>query len=505
MKGADEPQSLTSEPSIFSRAVAAGKWALAGELVARLAQPVILLVLARLLLPEDFGLATVAAMLASFSQAFWDAGLAKALVQSNAPAPKVDQMARAACQVNLVLALALYGAIIASSGWIGRAFGDERVGLLICVQGLAIPLGAVGAVPAALLQRSLRYRTIFAARFGTAIAPGLVGVPLALMGAGYWALVAGSVAGALVQTGLFFGLARWWPATGGGWQEVRGLVRFASWSAGEAVVSWAMLWLDALVVGLLFSSHELGLFRVGSTTVAMAYALPIGSLMPVLFVALSRLQDEPARLEEAFLKATKGVTMVAMTILVLGVVAPFEWSALVFGETWREMGLIVGFVTVIQAGSWMVAPCVELYRAKGRPDINLKIVAGSLAVYIPVLFWAGQGGMETFLWARLGVGLAGQAVHWGAVWKVAVLPPGRIFKTVGRFVAAAVGGGLTGAGVCRYLAAGDGMKIAAATCAGLAVFSLIGLSERHFVLLFLKRLAPGERRYSPAVPPSPSS
>lgn len=479
----DEPGPVAGpsvKAGILSRAYAAGRWAMAGEIVSRLTQPLVLFVLARLLEPQDFGVVTAAVMVLSFAQALWEAGLAKALVQTELPGEQMRSAASTAVWTNLVLAIVLYAVAYEAAPWIAAAFGDERAIALIRVQGLGIPMLAIGAVPLALFQRELRFRPIFWGRLAAAWVPGMVGIPIALLGGGYWALTIGSLAGTAFQVVVWLalsdrGLFRGWSAA-----RLAALARFGQWSTGEAVVSWSMQWLDVFLIGLFLTSHELGLYRTSSMVVAMVFMMAIGSVMPVLYAALSRLKGDRAMMEAMFTRAVKASAMVGMLLAAIMVAAPAEWSAVLLGEEWREMGQVLRYLAVVQGISWLGAANAEFYRAMGRPDLNMKVIIGCLMFYAPFLAWAGQRGIEAFLIARLVAGVAGLMVHAVVTWRTAKISPMRLLREARWFIAGGLSAGLAGI-VTNGRLNGDWQRAAGATAVALAVFGMVCWRERRFI------------------------
>jgi len=482
MVGREDVDDLPTKTQVIPRAYSAGRWAVAGEVVSRLAQPFVLLVLARALTPEDLGVVTAATIVVSFAQIFWEAGLAKALVQTSGERSELDGAASTALWTNLILALVIYAVLYVGSSFIAVAFGDPRLTALLQVQGLAIPLLAVGVVPVALFQRELRFRPIFAARLAAAFSPALIGLPLALTGAGYWALVIGSLAGTGIQVAMLFGLSgprfrRCWSL-----ERLRSLAKFSAWSVGEATVSWSMHWLDMIVVGIFLTSHELGLFRASTMLATIPFALAIGSLMPVLFAALSRIRTDSQVMVSTFSRAVKGAALLAMLTTALVVAAPSEWSKIALGEPWRELGTVVRYLAVVYGIGFLAAPNAELYRAMGRPDLNLKIVAGCLMVYVPLLIWGAQRGLQEFLVARIIAAGFGVTVYLLVTWRIVGMSPAKFTKGVGCFIVGGVLAGLAGYSLQTRIQGGDLFRAICATGAAGIVFAVVCIFERRYIV-----------------------
>ena len=216
-----------------TRVLHAFKWSILGEATSRLVGPAVLLVLARLLTPEDFGVVASATIVTSLCQAVADAGLGKALVQHRGPvAPFADAAFWISLPISIVLALVL----MAGAAPIASFFGDVRVEAVVRLLALQVPFEAIAAIFTALLQRELAFRQLFWVRLLTAGLPALVSIPMALHGLGYWALVAAALAGQVLQCLVLWHCSQWHPQRRLDRAAAGQLVRFGRWTAISALL-----------------------------------------------------------------------------------------------------------------------------------------------------------------------------------------------------------------------------------------------------------------------------
>ena len=167
------------------------------EIASKAGEPLVFVILARLLTPEDFGVMAAALMVISFSQVFWDSGMGKALIQRQGD---IDKAADAAFWINLVLGVAVAAVLFSLAASISEVFfHDDRVAGVLQVMTLQVFLGAIASVHVALLQKNMQFNRLFWVRFATVSLPGLASIPLAWGGMGYWALVGGTLLGQAAQ------------------------------------------------------------------------------------------------------------------------------------------------------------------------------------------------------------------------------------------------------------------------------------------------------------------
>jgi O-antigen/teichoic acid export membrane protein len=401
--------------SLLRTGVHALKWSVLGELGARVLGPLTFIVLARILVPADFGVVAAATVLISLAQVLCELGLAKALVQR--PGDIADA-ADTAFWLNAGFGALLMLALLPLAPLVAAFFGEPRVGPALQLLSPVMLLSALSAVPMALLQRALQFKLLFWVRLVGSGLPALAALPIALAGGGHWALVGGTLLGQAAQAAVL-----WWA---GGWRPRRAfspelaaeLLRFGRWAllAGHG-------WLDAVVVGRWLGAHEMGLYRTGSTLVTLAFGLLFSPLLPVLYSLFSRAQHDLPFLRDSLLTVVRAASLVALP-LALALYAARGWLApALLGERWHEAGPVIGVLALAQGASWLVAFNGELYRAVGRPAGEVLVMGPLLLVYALVYVATVTQGLETFLWARFALSLFSVMVHvLAAAWLVGIAP-----------------------------------------------------------------------------------
>jgi PST family polysaccharide transporter len=480
--------------SLRATAVHAFKWSLLGELASRVVGPLVFIVLARVLLPEDFGVVAAATVAISFSQVVWDSGLARALIQRN---DDDTALANTVFWINLGLS-----AVVALSMWLAASalaafFNDPRIADVLRVLSVQAPLAATCAVLTALMQKRFDFRRLFWVRLVTTGGPGLASIPLALAGWSYWALVAGVLFGQLLQTLALWRLVGWRPHRAVGWARAAGLLGFAGWTVSSGMLGWMYGWLDAIVVGHFLGSHDMGLYRTGNTFVMLVFGLLFSPLLPVLYSLFSRAQHDIGRLREALMTVVHAIALVSLPIGMGLLVMRDELGMLVFGPHWAGVGVVIGMLGLSHAIAWIVGVNGELFRAIGKPHVETTITALMLVIYVPVYLFAVQSGIEAFLWTRMGLSALALVAHVLVCWRVVAIAPVRWMRAcVWALVA-----GAAAALLVHWAAPALPItlwRLAAMTLLGMAVYALsIAVLERAFLR---RLLAVFDARATPVAP-----
>ena len=392
------------------KAIHAFKWSALGEIASRAIGPLVFLVLARLLVPEDFGVVAAATVVISFSQVFSDAGLAKALIQRH---DRVEESANVVFWLNLVIGLVIVTFLFFGAHFIADFFHDERIALVVQVLSLQILLTAFSSVHTALLQKDLNFKPLFWVRLVTTTAPGLASIPLAINGMGYWALVFGTLLGQMAQSAALWMFSPWRPHGRLDRNLATELVAFGKWAMLSGLIGWFYGWMDAIVVGHYLGPHDMGIYRTGNTFVTMIFGLIFSPLLPVLYSAFSRMRHDLSKVAESLLLVVKGIAMVAFPISagLIALRAPIE--QFVFRDEWGGIGMVIAILALVQGFSWLVGSNGEAYRGVGKPHIETWAMALSLTAYFIGYVFSVHYGLLVFLLSRLAmvfIGLLGQFV-----------------------------------------------------------------------------------------------
>lgn len=398
---------------------------MAGELASRAIQPLIFVVLARLLTPGDYGIMAAAVMVISFTQVFWEAGMGKALIQRQ---DKVTECANLSFWINIVLGIIIGLLLILLSDKIAITFfNDIAVGKLLRVMTIQIVLGALGSVPTALLQKEMKFNKLFWVRISTVAIPGLFSIPLAYMGYSYWALVIGTLVGQAAQVVVLWVTCDWRPSFRIDLSVARGLLTFGAWVGLTGILSWFYIWIDSLFVGAYLGTHDLGLYRTGNQFVTMIFGFLFGPLLPVLYSYLSGLQYEQEKLRTFFLRVIRIISFISIPLsFVIFSLGP-EIGMIAFGGKWQGIGLVISVLSIMHGFSWVVGVNGEVYRAIGKPSYETIVNITALAIYLVGYYISIRQGFEVFIWTRLALAVFAMILHIGFAWMAVRL---RIIETL---------------------------------------------------------------------------
>lgn len=399
---------LSESADIKKHAIKSVKWAALGEIASRSIQPIVTLILARLLTPADFGVVGVAMIAIGLAQIFQDFGLGKTLIQRET---EVEKSATIVFWTNLTLSIVIYLIIFLSTPLLSKFFHEPKVIDVLRILCLQILLFSLVTVHQALFQRNFQFKQLFFIRLFSAAVPGLVSIPMALAGYGVWSLVFGTLTGAVVQVFLFWKFSSWRPRLSYDFQLAKQLFGFSTWVVAEAFLGWLIVWGDSIVLGHFLGVKELGVYRVGIIFLMIVFGIFFNPILPVAYSAFSRLQNNQEELKQSFLKMTKLIASISLPLGVGLAILAQPISSIIFGQKWQGIEIVIAIIGFMHAIGWFVGINPEVYRAVGRPDVNSKLLIAAVIYYIPVYIFAAPYGLFVFCIARLAVAIIGMGLH----------------------------------------------------------------------------------------------
>jgi O-antigen/teichoic acid export membrane protein len=428
-----------SNMDIKAQAVKSLKWTVFSQIAQISIPSIVMLILARLLTPEDFGVVGVAMIAIGFAQIFQDFGLGKALIQREG---QIEESANIVFWSNLGFSIVIYLILFLLSPQISVFFHDPRASNILRVLCIQIILTSLTTVHFSLLQRDFQFKSLFAVRLAPSVIPAVISLPLALIGQGVWALVWGALAGSLAQAILVWRISEWRPTQIFNLKLAREIYGFGIWVFSEMMLSWLIVWGDSIVLGHFLGVDELGVYRVGFTFITLIFSMAFSPIIPIAYSTFSRLQTNEEDLRKSFLKIVKLMALISLPLGVGLALLAKPVSILIFGQMWKGIEIVIAIIGLKLGMDYLVGINPEIYRATGRPDANTKILFANILYYIPIYIFAAPYGLMVFCLARFGVAAISLIIHFFIANKVMKVPFSYIVDCVKSPILASSGMGL---------------------------------------------------------------
>ena len=344
-------------------------------------------VLARLLVPADFGLVGMVAAVTGFVALFKDLGLSTATIQR---AEVTHEQVSTLFWINVALSVGLGLIVAAAAPAIAAFYGEPRLTLVTLATAATFLFGGMSAQHVALLQRHMRFASMARIEVASAAVATATGVALGFAGAGYWALVGMSAAGSLAYMAGTWLASPWRPGLPRRGVGVRSFLSFgASLSVGN-FFHYVAYSSETVLIGRFLGAGPVGLYSKTSNLVLTPSRQLMAPMSRVLFPALSRLTHDPGRFRAAGVRALELVALVTVPTAVV-LVCLADWVVLlVLGPCWERAILlfrILGVCAATYPANIVFTNMAQAYGAAGplmRWSVgNAVLVVASLAAGLP--------------------------------------------------------------------------------------------------------------------------
>lgn len=383
---------------IFSGA----KWSSFAEILSRLVQPISVVVLARLLTPDAFGVLATVTMVISFADMFTDAGFQKFLIQHEFKTQKeLFESTTVAFWTNLAIAFLLYAMIFLFREELASLVGNAGLGHVLATAALSLPFTAFSSIQMALYRRTFNFKTLFKVRLISVFVPFVVTIPVAYIYHNYWSLVCGMLAGHCVNAIMLTYFSLWKPNFYYSIHLLKNMLSYSIWTLIESISIWLTGYLDIFIVGSVLNAYYLGIYKISMTTVGQIMGLIIGSIMPVVFSALSRLQNDNDSFKNLFFQIQK---YLALFLFPLGI-GIYQYRQLIteilLGNQWNEATGFIGIWSLMSALTIVLGHLAsEVYRSKGKPKLSFFAQMLHLVFLAFILFFVSDSNFITIYEAR---------------------------------------------------------------------------------------------------------
>lgn len=375
--------------SLKQRTVAGIAWSTAARIIQQAIQFTLSVVLARLLVPEDFGLVGMVSVFLGFAALFGEFGFGAALVYR----PDLQPIH----SVSVFWFNVAAGVVIAMLFWIGaphiaRFYNAPALEPITQAVGLNFVLSAASIVPLALLRRSMSFNRIAVLNVAATLIAGSVAILFAYMGFGPWAIVAQGLVSAAATSLLALAFADWRPSLQFSAAAVRELIGYSSNLVGFGVVNYWARNADQLLIGKFLGSFSLGVYSRAYTLMLLPISEVISVLGNVMFPALSSIQQDKARVKSIYLRAMPVIGLIAFPMMLglLVVAEPFVLT--LFGERWIAVAPLLRILCIVGVIQSMCSPTGWIYTSQGRTDWMFRWgIGGSGTLILGIVVGVLQG------------------------------------------------------------------------------------------------------------------
>lgn len=370
---------------------------------------IVQIILARLLMPEEFGTIALLNVLMTILDVFVTYGFGNSLVVNK----KSDDLDFSTCFFfGIFLSVMMYAGVYVCSPYISQFFyGHDELDILVKVMALRMPIAAVNSVQHAYVQKLMQFRLFFYATLIGTILSGVVGITMAYTGYGVWALAAQYMSNALFNTITLWIMSEWRPKWMFSFQRLRAIYDYGWKILAVGLVDTFFSQVRSLVIAKQYSRSDLAFYNRGVTFPHFGMKLIEPTISSVLFPALSSCNDDRKTMKVITQRVIKTSTFVICGIMCFLMAIAKPLVVVILTEKWLPcvVFLQIGCFAYLLRPLQVINTCV--IRASGRSALLLNLDLMKKGIGLVLLFIAMPFGVEAIAWSYVGLNVISTVIN----------------------------------------------------------------------------------------------
>lgn len=372
-----------------------------GEVIANQGvQFVIQIFLARLILPEEFGLIGMITVFIAISNSIIDSGFSNALIREK----EVNQHDYSTVfYFNLITSIVVYVILYFSSPTISVFFAQHKLSLILRVLAITIIINAFGIIPRAILTRKINFKAQMIINISSSIVSGFIAIVLAYKGFGIWSLVFRTIIMQFIQVVMLSIINRWRPSFVFSKNSFEKLFGFGWKILVSGLIDTIYNNLYYMVIGKMYSASDLGYYTNAQKLRDIAATSISTAVQKVSYPVLSCMQNEEEVLKNMYKKIIKSSVYITFPVMFGLAIVAKPLILLLFGDNWSQS--IIYFQILCLAGMLYPLHAINLniLQVKGRSDLFLKleILKKCVAITLIAISIFSKWGIIGLIWMKV--------------------------------------------------------------------------------------------------------
>jgi O-antigen/teichoic acid export membrane protein len=390
------PEPPARAPAMQNRVLLGLRWVAASAAVLQITRMIVAIVLARLLSPDEYGVAVLVLVFSSLVLVFSDLALGAAVVQRK-DLSEDDRSTAFWISVGAGVVFTIAG--FALAGPIAALYDKPSVAPLCRVLSLSFLISSLQVIPEALMLRDMRFKALELRMMVATLVSGAIAIAVAASGGGPWAIIVQQLVTVFVSMTLLWALSSWRPKLRFSAASGRSLGTFSGFLVGHRLLFYLHRNADNFIIGKFVGSAALGAYAVAYNVMLAPFSKLGDPLQRVMWPTLSKMQDEPERMAVSWLRVNRLLAMITIPSLMgLVVVAP-DFIPLALGDKWKPavpLVQVLAWVGMLQALQGMN---IDILMARNRTATIFRYTVFFTVVHIGAFVIGVQ-------WGVLGVAIA---------------------------------------------------------------------------------------------------
>ncbi len=361
-------------------------------------QFVVNLILARLLMPEDFGYIGLLAIFICVSQTLVDGGFGSALIQKKEPT-QTDYST--IFYWNLIFSIFLYIVLYAAAPYIALFFKLSLLSKILRVLGLILIVNALIIVQNNRLRKQLAFKTIALINISSLSIASVIAIYTAYKGLGVWSLVIMQLVNSVFQNCLLWGIMRWFPNWTFSFGSLKKLFGFGGYLLAANILQTTCLNMQGIIIGRNFSAAQMGFYsQANKLNDVCSYALP-NVIVQVIFPVYSQFQNDKKKLQELLSLSVRIISYFIFPLMLLLILLAEPLIVFLYGEKWLTS--VPYFQILCVGGIFVCLQNINYYAvaAVGKSEVLFSWSFYKWGALLGLLLVGSHWGMYGILWGMV--------------------------------------------------------------------------------------------------------
>lgn len=409
------------------RVVSGVAWSFSEKLLSMVVQMAVSIIVARQLMPTDFGVMAILTFFTSVALTIVDSGFSQTLIRKQNP---TDREYRSVLGFNVVTSLVLYLLLVALARPLATFYELPVIATIAPVLFLVLPINSLCVVQTVMFTREFRFALLSKIVFASSLISGVVAVVMAVLGCGIWSLVAQRLLMMGIKAIAFWWIRRWRTQERFSLQPLREMAPFSLRLLATDLISAIYNNVAQLFIGKIYSAHQLGFYSQAQKLKDLPVTSSVQAVQGVTYPALSKLSDDDAKLSEGYRRILVLTSFVLFPAMLGFVAIAPEMFMLLLGEKW--MPTVPFFEILALSGIFyplsIVAYNILKVKSDGRVILRLELIKRGvmtliLALTIPL-------GIEAVAWGMTAMSFVDFVVNVVAARRYVTITIGTLVRSI---------------------------------------------------------------------------
>jgi len=367
---------MIKDDTIKNKSLKSVKWIALGMFLPKLITPFITILLAKLLLPSDFGLIAICTVFIGAVNLIQGLGLSDYIIKE---LEVDDSFLSTAFWLNLALSSLIFFLMWILAPVIANIYQEPKISDILPMLGLVVVFNGIGTVHWTLLQKHMQFKKMFAIQFLPIFVSICITLPLAYLNYGVWALVAGELSKSFLSNAGYVLVGKWVPRIYFSIFAAKQMLLFGGWIIVEKLQEFFYSNLDRIILGYYGGVSTLGIYTIARQIIYLIYNSINGPISGIIYPMLSKLQSEIGTMRKLFFEVSERMMLVNIPVTFAIAILSYDFIPRFFAANkWPDLPLLITIGVLGEVASRNVWAQRDIFKLLNRPDLYPKSIIVNL-------------------------------------------------------------------------------------------------------------------------------